>query len=48
MPYACRLLGFKSKALPAIEVQRIDGRACQGFTPKAPPSSVKKSINTLV
>ena len=48
MPYACRLLGFKSKALPAIEVQRIDGRPCQGFTPKVPPSSVKKSVNTLV
>ena len=51
MPYACRLLGFKSKALPAIEVLRIDGRVCQGFTAKPiPPSavtSVKNSVNTL-
>ncbi len=51
MPYACRLLGFKSKALPAIEVLRIDGRVCQGFTAKPLPpssaSSVKNSVSTL-
>jgi hypothetical protein len=46
MPYACKLLGFKSKALPAIEVMRIDGRACQGFTAKT-QTSPKKSVNTL-
>ena len=42
MPYACRLLGFKSKALPAIEVLRIDGRVCQGFTAKPIKSAAKK------
>ena len=47
MPYACRLLGFKSKALPAIEVMRIDGRHCQGFTAKPTPTSAAKSVNTL-
>ena len=47
MPYACRLLGFKSKALPAIEVLRIDGRVCQGFTAKRTPTSAAKSVNTL-
>ena len=47
MPYACKLLGFKSKALPAIEVLRIDGRVCQGFTPKPQPPSASKSVNTL-
>ncbi len=47
MPYACRLLGFKSKALPAIEVMRIDGRICQGFQAKPTPASVGKSVNTL-
>ena len=46
MPYACKLLGFKSKALPAIEVMRIDGRVCQGFTAKKKPSP-SKSVNTL-
>ena len=47
MPYACRLLGFKSKALPAIEVMRIDGRICQGFQAKPTPSTAGKSVNTL-
>ena len=47
MPYACRLLGFKSKALPAIEVMRIDGRICQGFAAKPIPTSAAKSVNTL-
>ena len=41
-PYACKLLGFKSKALPAIEVLRIDGRVCQGFTLKPVAGSAKK------
>ena len=51
MPYACKLLGFKSKALPSIEVLRIDGRVCQGFTAKpraaGATSSNPKSVNTL-
>lgn len=38
MPYACEALGFKSRALPSIEVLRSDGRPCQAFTPKPPPS----------
>jgi hypothetical protein len=42
MPYACRLLGFKSKALPAIEVLRIDGRVCQGYTAKPLKDATKK------
>jgi hypothetical protein len=45
-PYACRLFGFKSKALPAIEILRIDGRICQGFTAKLPLTS-KQSVNKL-
>lgn len=35
-PYACRLMGFKSRALPAIEVLRVDGLPCQGFEAKPP------------
>jgi hypothetical protein len=46
-PYACRLLGFKSRVLPAIEVMRIDGRMCLGFTPKPLSTSHPKSVNTL-
>ena len=37
MPYACEALGFKSRALPSIEVLRSDGRPCQAFTPKTNP-----------
>ena len=33
-PYACNLMGFKTKMLPSIEVLRTDGRFCQGFVPK--------------
>lgn len=34
LPYTCRLMGFKSRALPAIEVLRADGVFCQGFAAK--------------
>ena len=46
-PYACRLLGFKSRVLPAIEVMRIDGRICLGFAAKPVPLSATKSVNSL-
>jgi hypothetical protein len=35
-PYSCRLMGFKSKALPSIEVLRADGQPCRGFVAKMP------------
>ena len=34
MPYSCRLMGFKSRILPAIEVLRADVTRCQGFMRK--------------
>ncbi len=34
VPYACRLMGFKSRIMPAIEVLRADGSRCQGFSRK--------------
>jgi len=34
MPYSCKLLGFKSQALPCIQVMNTDGRPCLGFDPK--------------
>ena len=37
LPYTCRLLGFKSRSLPAVEVLRIDGRCCKGFAAKLKP-----------
>ena len=33
-PYSCRLMGFKTKILPAIEVLRADGLRCMGFERK--------------
>jgi len=33
-PYACRLFGFSSRLLPALEVVRSDGRPCQGYERK--------------
>ncbi len=38
LPYSCRLMGFKSRALPAIEVLRVDGVFCQGFAAKEAPA----------
>jgi len=34
MPYGCKLMGFRSKVVPSLEVLRTDGRFCGGFSPK--------------
>ncbi|HAH15026.1 MAG TPA: uracil-DNA glycosylase [Chloroflexi bacterium] len=34
LPYSCKLLGFKTRMLPSMQVMQIDGRPCQGFAPK--------------
>jgi hypothetical protein len=34
LPYLCKLIGFKSRSLPALEVIRVDGKPCEGFAPK--------------
>jgi hypothetical protein len=36
MPYGCKLMGFRSKVVPSIEVLRTDGRFCGGFSAKDP------------
>ena len=38
-PYACDLMGFKSKMLPSIEVLRADGHFCIGFEAKPVPAT---------
>lgn len=38
LPYACHRMGFKSPALPALEVLRTDGQRCRGFEAKAAPA----------
>ncbi len=39
LPYACRLMGFKTRILPAIEVLRADGQRCHGFMRKPAAAS---------
>ena len=39
MPYGCRLIGFKTKILPSIEVLLADGHFCLGFEEKELPQS---------
>jgi hypothetical protein len=39
-PYACKIMGFKSKMIPSMEVFRNSGIACQTFTAK--PETGKK------
>jgi hypothetical protein len=46
LPYACRLMGFKSRILPAIEVLRADGTRCHGFQRK--PAGGIDGVNQLV
>jgi len=33
-PYSCKLMGFRSKTLPALQVLQVDGHFCLGFRPK--------------
>lgn len=40
LPYTCRLMGFKSRNLPAIEVLRADGLFCAGFSAKEGTSAL--------
>ncbi len=36
LPYQCKLMGFKSRITPSIEVLRADGSRCRGFLQKSP------------
>lgn len=38
-PYACSLMGFKSKITPCLDVVRLDGNKCLGY--------VEKEVDTL-
>ena len=46
LPYQCRLMGFKSRQLPAIEVLRVDGVPCQGFSPKSDSSATTRAATS--
>ena len=46
-PYSCRLMGFKTKILPAIEVLRADGIRCLGFERKPVANGLAPSAGVL-
>ncbi|MFN5447169.1 MAG: hypothetical protein ACK5AJ_11015 [bacterium] len=46
-PYLCRLMGFKSRVTPCIEVMRADGKRCQGFAAKPTTSNASPNSSTL-
>jgi len=41
-PYSCKLMGFRSRNIPSLEVLRNDGRFCSGFTAKPVTTPVNK------
>jgi hypothetical protein len=43
LPYLCRLMGFKSRSLPALEIIRVDGKPCQGFALKPQPAAAQSN-----
>jgi hypothetical protein len=45
LPYLCRLMGFKSRIVPSIEVLRADGQRCRGFFPKATPGAAQQATS---
>jgi len=40
-PYSCKLMGFRSRNIPSLEVLRNDGRFCGGFAAKPVATKVK-------
>lgn len=42
-PYSCKFMGFKSKAIPSLEVLRNDGRFCGAFSAKPAPDPDSRS-----
>ncbi|MCX7970117.1 MAG: uracil-DNA glycosylase [Negativicutes bacterium] len=40
-PHGCRLIGFKSRLMPAWEVKKTSGRDCQGYAAKLSGEEVK-------
>ena len=45
-PYSCRLMGFKSRALPCYEVFNADGKQCQCFQAKVVQKQLSAAKNT--
>jgi hypothetical protein len=45
LPYMCKLMGFKSKMLPSIQIVQLDGRPCQGFDAKPAKPAVRPGVS---
>ena len=43
-PYACGLMGFKSKITPCLDVVRLDGNTCLGYIEKKVDTSEIRKI----
>ena len=43
MPYGCKLMGFRSKVVPSLEVLRTDGRFFGAFSPKSTKPEAQKA-----
>jgi len=48
MPYGCKMMGFRSKVIPSLEVLRTDGRFCGGFSPKPAKPEAQKAAKKPV
>ena len=46
LPYLCRLMGFKSRIVPSVEVLRADGQRCRGFIPKSAASAQTTALSS--
>jgi len=44
LPYLCRLMGIKTRGLPAQAVFQADGRPCQGFAGKVSIGSCRGRV----
>jgi hypothetical protein len=46
-PYACQMMGFKSRMIPSLEVRLADGHDCRGFTPKQGKPHAVDSVGSV-
>lgn len=46
LPYSCRLMGFKSRVVPSLEVLRADGSRCRGFMARPAADAAVPAIET--
>jgi len=47
-PYGCKLMGFRSRYIPSLEVLRTDGRFCGGFAAKPEKNTAPDALSKPV